>query len=108
MFRDTDTAPQVARKRSEGRMKTYPSATDARAWSDETEERRQHIIDLIKQDMAKVCSHSYIYMNSYFCYYLYILGGKLRKIRTYRCYHRHITCKQKCRVGRTAATFGNV
>lgn len=41
-------------RRSEGRMKTYPSATDARAWCDVTEDRRQHIIELIRQDISKV------------------------------------------------------
>lgn len=52
-FRDVNTAELLPR-RSEGRMKTYPSATDARAWCDETEERRQHIIELIRKDISKV------------------------------------------------------
>lgn len=52
-FRDANTL-DLNPRRSEGRLKTYPSATDARAWCDETEERRQYIIDLIKKDIAKV------------------------------------------------------
>ncbi|XP_057671296.1 uncharacterized protein LOC130903047 [Diorhabda carinulata] len=36
---------QITRVRSEGRMKTYQSAQDLRAWSDITEERRQYILD---------------------------------------------------------------
>lgn len=52
-FRDANTLDLVPR-RSEGRMKTYPSTTDARAWCDEIEERRQHIIDLIRKDISKV------------------------------------------------------
>ncbi|XP_057651994.1 uncharacterized protein LOC130891355 [Diorhabda carinulata] len=36
---------QIVRARSEGRMKTYQSAQDVRAWSDITEERRQYILD---------------------------------------------------------------
>lgn len=36
---------QLTRVRSEGRMKTYQSAQDLRAWSDITEERRQYILD---------------------------------------------------------------
>ncbi|CAH1280640.1 unnamed protein product [Diabrotica balteata] len=38
------------RLRSEGRMKTYSSATDLRAWSDVVEERRQHILDYQAKD----------------------------------------------------------
>lgn len=45
---------EVIRKRSDGRMKTYTSATDARAWCDSTEERRQHILDLVRQGDGKV------------------------------------------------------
>lgn len=45
---------EVAARRSEGRLKNYPSATDARAWGDDIEERRQYILDLIKKDVAKV------------------------------------------------------
>lgn len=59
-FNDANT-PDLAPRRSEGRMKTYPSATDARAWSDENEERRQHIVELIRKDISKVCFLLYLY-----------------------------------------------
>ncbi|KAG5880206.1 hypothetical protein JTB14_018997 [Gonioctena quinquepunctata] len=42
----TPSEGDLTRVRSEGRMKQYPSATDARAWSDIVEERRQHILEL--------------------------------------------------------------
>nr|XP_015836117.1 PREDICTED: uncharacterized protein LOC657573 isoform X2 [Tribolium castaneum] len=44
---------EIHRKRSDGRMKTYTSATDARAWCDSTEDRRQHILDLVRQGDGK-------------------------------------------------------
>lgn len=54
VFRDAGDLPDVVRKRSEGRMKTYPSATDARAWGVDGEDRRQHLLDLVKADHEKV------------------------------------------------------
>lgn len=47
-FRDVGDVPLVIRKRSEGRLKTYPSVADARAWCVDTDDRRQHILDLIR------------------------------------------------------------
>ncbi|KAJ3654179.1 hypothetical protein Zmor_013387 [Zophobas morio] len=44
---------EVRRKRSEGRMKTYISAIDARSWCGSKEDRRQHILDLIRQGDGK-------------------------------------------------------
>nr|XP_023028951.1 stress response protein NST1-like [Leptinotarsa decemlineata] len=45
VFRQLPEDAEVIHVRSEGRMKDYPSATDARAWSDNVEERRQHILE---------------------------------------------------------------
>lgn len=59
-FRDAGDN-QLIPRRSEGRLKTYPSATDARAWCDETEERRQHIVDLIRGNVAKCVSILHYY-----------------------------------------------
>ena len=50
---------EVRRKRSEGRMKTYISAIDARSWCGSKEDRRQHILDLIRQGDGKVSPTSY-------------------------------------------------
>uniref|UniRef100_A0A6P7FWM8 Uncharacterized protein LOC114333528 n=1 Tax=Diabrotica virgifera virgifera TaxID=50390 RepID=A0A6P7FWM8_DIAVI len=44
IFRNSSNL-EPPRLRSEGRMKTYSSATDLRAWSFVVEERRQHILD---------------------------------------------------------------
>ncbi|XP_050309863.1 myosin heavy chain, clone 203-like [Anthonomus grandis grandis] len=41
------------RRRSESRLKTYPSATDVRTWCDTVEDRRQHIIELMLKDIEK-------------------------------------------------------
>lgn len=71
-FRDANNVELLPR-RSEGRMKTYPSATDARAWCDETEERRQHIIELIRRDIKKVrhyCQSNWS-VSAHFIYYLF-------------------------------------
>lgn len=46
--------PELARKRSDARMKTYGSATDARAWSTPDEERRKYILDLMRCPHKKV------------------------------------------------------
>lgn len=54
LFRDAGDIPGVVKRRSEGRMKIYPSATDARTWCVETERRRQQILDLIRSDIEKV------------------------------------------------------
>lgn len=51
------------RRRSEARLKTYPSAVDLRAWCDDVEDRRQHILELVMKGAEKV-SHSGI--SSYF------------------------------------------
>lgn len=54
LFNTIDEPPEMPRKRSDGRLKTYHSATDARAWSDITEEQRVYILDLVKQGSGKV------------------------------------------------------
>lgn len=54
VFRDPCDTVEPGRKRSEGRMKTYPSATDARAWTIVNEDRRQHILELIQYGGGKV------------------------------------------------------
>ncbi|KAJ8920804.1 hypothetical protein NQ315_004945 [Exocentrus adspersus] len=41
------------RRRSEGRLKTYPSAIDVRAWCDIIEDRRQHILELVNKGREK-------------------------------------------------------
>lgn len=40
--------PELIRKRSDGRMKTYESATDTRVWATKDEDRRNYIVDLVK------------------------------------------------------------
>lgn len=45
---------ELLKKRSDARMKTYDSCTDNRAWKIEDEERRQHILELVKQRTKKV------------------------------------------------------
>ncbi|XP_018333953.1 girdin-like [Agrilus planipennis] len=37
-------------RRSEGRLKAYRSATDARCWTDECEDRRQYILELLLKE----------------------------------------------------------
>lgn len=54
VFKEAGDVQDVNRKRSEGRMKTYPSTTDARAWCIVNEDRRQHILELIKLGGGKV------------------------------------------------------
>lgn len=44
-----DEKAEVTRKRSEGRMKTYDSCTDNRAWSIDEEEKRKYLLDLVKK-----------------------------------------------------------
>ncbi|CAH1175728.1 unnamed protein product [Phaedon cochleariae] len=41
------------RRRSESRLKTYPSAIDVRAWCDTVEDRRQHILELVTKEREK-------------------------------------------------------
>lgn len=45
---------KLERRRSEARLKTYPSAIDLRAWCDIVEDRRQHILELITKGKEKV------------------------------------------------------
>ncbi|KAF7266369.1 hypothetical protein GWI33_020394 [Rhynchophorus ferrugineus] len=53
MFKEIkDIKPE--KRRSESRLKTYPSSTDVRNWCDLVEDRRQHIIELITKDISKV------------------------------------------------------
>lgn len=42
------------RRRSESRLKTYPSSTDVRNWCDDVEDRRQHILELVVKGIDKV------------------------------------------------------
>ncbi|XP_030749511.1 protein Daple-like [Sitophilus oryzae] len=52
MFRKAkDVQPE--RRRSESRLKTYPSSTDVRNWCDIVEDRRQHILELATKDISK-------------------------------------------------------
>lgn len=46
--------PELARKRSDGRMKTYGSATDARVWATRDDDRRNYILDIIKGPKYRV------------------------------------------------------
>lgn len=64
VFQDGGDAPEVVRKRSEGRMKSYPSATDARAWCIINEDRRQHILELIRVGGGKV--HVFLFVAWHF------------------------------------------
>nr|XP_023028983.1 intracellular protein transport protein USO1-like [Leptinotarsa decemlineata] len=41
------------RRRSEARLKTYPSAVDLRAWCGRVEDRRQHILELIQLETER-------------------------------------------------------
>ncbi|KAJ8950847.1 hypothetical protein NQ314_007769 [Rhamnusium bicolor] len=41
------------RRRSESRLKIYPSAIDVRAWCDIVEDRRQHILELVTKGAEK-------------------------------------------------------
>nr|CAI5820715.1 unnamed protein product [Callosobruchus analis] len=41
------------RRRSEARLKTYPSSEDIRNWCDEVEDRRQHILELVVKGYNK-------------------------------------------------------
>lgn len=52
IFREAGEPQPLLPKRSEGRLKRYPSATDARAWTLENEERRQHILEILQQRTA--------------------------------------------------------
>lgn len=54
MFKNFDEV-QLCWKRSDGRMKNYQSALDARAWCDSREDRKQYILDLVKRGDGKVC-----------------------------------------------------
>ncbi|CAH1133765.1 unnamed protein product [Ceutorhynchus assimilis] len=44
------------RRRSESRLKTYPSSTDVRNWCDLVEDRRQHILELITRGYGEKCN----------------------------------------------------
>lgn len=51
---------ELVKKRSDGRMKTYRSATDARAWCNDSEERRQYILECVsRREQGKVSSLIY-------------------------------------------------
>ncbi|XP_030749726.1 uncharacterized protein LOC115877619 [Sitophilus oryzae] len=50
----------IPHSRSESRMKKYWSATDRRAWCDEVELRRQHILELIAKNRGQFCLESLI------------------------------------------------
>ena len=54
MFRHQDDPVAPGVKRSEARLKTYLSETDARSWTTEREGRRQHILELIRRKIGKV------------------------------------------------------
>lgn len=54
MFKKIDDV-QFCWKRSDGRMKNYQSALDARAWCANLGDRRQYILDLVKRGDGKVC-----------------------------------------------------
>ncbi|XP_031343759.1 nuclear anchorage protein 1-like [Photinus pyralis] len=60
IFRDDGDIPEVIRRRSEGRLKSYPSTQDARAWTNDGEERRQQILDLINSDIQKCSMGKYV------------------------------------------------
>lgn len=49
VFKEAGEPQPLLPKRSEGRLKRYPSATDARAWTLENEDRRQHILEFLQQ-----------------------------------------------------------
>lgn len=47
----------VRAKHSDGRLKSYQSALDARAWCNSKEDRRQYILELIRQGNGKVSTY---------------------------------------------------
>ncbi|KAK4879351.1 hypothetical protein RN001_007497 [Aquatica leii] len=59
-FRDAGDIPEVVRRRSEGRLKSYPSTEDARAWCDITDDRRQQILDYIISDIEQCSVGKYV------------------------------------------------
>ena len=62
------------RRRSESRLKTYPSSTDVRNWCDVVEDRRQHILELVVKDIGKVCYDTKrILLYKYIYYYFNML-----------------------------------
>lgn len=58
---EEDAAGEVVRKRSESRLKTYGSAFDVRSWCIVNEDRRQHILELLKiRDLKGLSLGKYI------------------------------------------------
>lgn len=54
MFMERPEWLKPERRRSESRLKTYPSSTDIRNWCDIVEDRRQHILELVLKGYDKV------------------------------------------------------
>nr|CAD7428852.1 unnamed protein product [Timema monikensis] len=48
LFEDGDKAGILVRKRSEGRLKEYESATDIRSWCLNTEDHRRYLLELAR------------------------------------------------------------
>ena len=82
---------EVQLNRSDGRMKVYASATDARAWCDISEDRRQYILELVKRDYGKVSPvHQKLHL-------IFLVGFIFRKVRTRRGHHRRSASQQERR-----------
>lgn len=64
VFKEAGEPQPLLPKRSEGRLKRYPSATDARAWTLENEDRRQHILEFLQQKGGVSNTNTY-YINFY-------------------------------------------
>lgn len=54
LFNTIEEPPELPRKHSDGRLKSYNSATDTRAWSDISQEQRDYILDLVRRGDGKV------------------------------------------------------
>lgn len=80
---------EVSLKHSDGRLKSYQSAVDPRAWCDSREDRRQYILELIRQGNGKVSK--LCQKNSNF--FLEPIGLIYWKIYSHRNYHRYTPCK---------------
>lgn len=52
--RSKEQLARLKRKRSDGRLKSFCSATDNRAWRDKEDERKRHILELFKTYVSNI------------------------------------------------------
>ncbi|KAJ8954425.1 hypothetical protein NQ318_011100, partial [Aromia moschata] len=66
--------------RSEARLKSYRSSTDARAWSDVVEERRQHILEYVAKNKEGTCFDKDFPLEALFDAMMACKNARIRKL----------------------------